>query len=527
MTLQVREDGPKNGHSRKTTSKRPKVIRCINPATGKNTAEVPVFSGARVDAAVMDARAAYRSWRKLSFEERANILLKGRDLVLDHRDELIELLIEETGKVHGDAFNELLIFADTIGYYAKNGAKFLSDKKISVHLLKNKRVKSVYQPRGLVLNIAPWNFPLDLAMTPAIPALMGGNVVIVKPSELTPRIAVRVAELLREAGLPRNVLQVVTGYGDTGAQLCNHADFICFTGSVATGRRVAIAAAERLIPCTLELGGKDPFIVLEDADIDRAARAAVWGAFLNSGQVCMSVERCYVVDSVHDAFVDRVRDHAGRLRQGVDSDWNKDVGSMTDPRQVEIVESHVADAIARGARVLVGGSRNDEHDGYFYKPTVLVDVDESMTIMNEETFGPVLPIRRVRDSEEALQLANDSNFGLNASVWSKSSRRAEHIARELESGSVCINDCIISYEAIEAPYGGVKHSGLGRRKGPDEILKYCNQKTILEDIFGLQREPIWFPYSEKSSRALTHGVSLLFRRGVAKKVSAIRHIVGL
>ena len=528
MTTQAAGASAASPRRSKAKKSAPRVIECINPATGAKTGEVPVFSTQAVQAAVRDARSAYGAWRRLSFKERAELLLRGRDRILDHREELTELLIEETGKVHGDAAAEFLCFCDTVGYYGKHGPQFLADQKISLHLLKNKRVKSVYEPRGLVLNISPWNFPLDLAINPAVPALLAGNVVIIKPSELTPRIAVRLVELLREAGLPRGVLQVVTGFGETGAELCQHADFISFTGSVATGRKVAVAAAERLVPCTLELGGKDPFIVLEDADIDRAARGAVWGAFFNSGQVCMSVERAYVVEPVYQQFVDRVVELTKRLRQGIDPDWDKDVGSMTDPRQINIVEAHVSDAIDKGARILVGGERNESAgDGYFYKPTVLVDVDESMEIMNEETFGPVLPIRCVRDSEEALRLSNDSRYGLNASVWSKNAARAQSVARGLESGSVCINDCIVNYEAIEAPFGGVKNSGIGRRKGPDEIRKYCNQKTILEDVFGLKKEPVWFPYNRRGSETIANALNVLYRRGVASKAAAVKSLFGL
>jgi len=514
----------------KKTSRRkaaPKHIECINPATGASLGRVPVFAPKAIDEAVASARSAYRDWRALTYDERAEYLLAGRDRILDKQDELVDLLVAETGKVRTDTLAELLAFCDTVGYYAKHGAQFIADRKLSLHLLKNKRAKSIYTPRGLVVNIAPWNFPFDLAINPAIPALMAGNVVIIKPSEITPRIAVRAVEVMREAGLPKDVLQVVTGFGATGARLIEHADFVTFTGSVATGRKVAVACAERLIPYTLELGGKDPFIVLEDADLRRASKGAVWGAFMNSGQVCMSVERAYVVDACYDEFVERVVTLTDKLRQGGDSGYDQDVGSMTDPRQIDIVQAHVDDAVAKGAKVLTGGERNDALKGHHFKPTVLVDVDESMDIINEETFGPVLPIRRVRDAEEALRLANDSRYGLNASVWSRDKTRAHFLAREIESGAVCINDCIVSYEAIEAPYGGIKESGIGRRKGPDEIRKYCNQKTVLEDIFGLAREPVWFPYSTGSGKAISKALSVLYRRGAGKKIQAVKGLLGL
>jgi acyl-CoA reductase-like NAD-dependent aldehyde dehydrogenase len=241
----------------------------------------------------------------------------------------------------------------------------------------------------------------------------------------------------------------------------------------------------------------------------------------------MSVERAYVAEPVFDQFVDRVVALTEQLRQGVDDDWSMDVGSMTDPRQIDKVQAHVDDAIGKGARVLTGGERRIDGDGIFFKPTVLVDVNEDMLIMNEETFGPVLPIRKVKDAEEALALANASKYGLNASVWSKDRRRALNIARELESGAVCVNDVLMSYGATEAPFGGVKESGIGRRKGPDGIRKYTNQKTVLEDVFGLKREPFWYPYSKKSSRRLTGALRLLFRRGVGSKVAAAKGLLGL
>jgi acyl-CoA reductase-like NAD-dependent aldehyde dehydrogenase len=510
------------------TVRRPKSIESINPATGDVIGQVPVFTEARIEACAADARVAQRSWRRLTFEERAELLLRVRDKLLVREDELVALLMRETGKVRPDALLEILLFYDTVGYYCKNGKRFLADERIRVRIFKNKRFKSTFVPRGLVVNIAPWNFPFDLAMSETVPALLAGNAVIVKPSEVTPLIAVRAAAVMREAGLPKNLLQVVTGYGKAGATLVEHADFVSFTGSVETGRKVAVACAQRLVPYTLELGGKDPLIVLEDADVERAARGAVWGAFVNAGQVCMSVERVYVTEPVYDAFVERVVALTHELRQGVDEDGNVDVGSMIDPRQIDIVKAHIDDAVSKGARVLTGGSVDSSlGSGLFFRPTVLVDVDESMEVLREETFGPVLPIRKVRDAEEALALANDSRFGLNASVWTRDMSRGNSIARELEAGAVCINDCLVSYSAVEAPYGGVKHSGVGRRRGPEGIRKYCHQKTVAEDILGLRREPIWYPYSRTMTERVGRAMRLLYRRGVGQKLAALRDLLGL
>ena len=494
------------------------VITCYNPATGKVIAEIPATQPDQVDEAVSKARGAFQRWRRLRVEERCEYLLDARDRLLDHREELMDLLIAETGKAIPDAQAELLTIFDTFGFYADKGPQFLADKPISLHLLKNKRVKVEYAPIGVVLNISPWNFPLDLSMTPAAPALVAGNAVIIKPSEHTSLAVIRAAEIINEAGLPDGLLQVLPGYGELGAALCDEADAITFTGSVSTGRKVAEAAARNLVPCTLELGGKDPAIVLDDADIERAANGITWASFFNSGQVCMSVERVYVHEEVYEEFVERVVELTRDLRQGVPWDFNVDVGAMIDPGQKHIIERHIQDAKDKGASVLTGGKRKEGGEGDFFEPTVLVEVDHTMKIMREETFGPVMPIMKVGSAFEAVQLANDSEFGLNASVWSSDSRRANDLARQIESGSVCINDAVASYLAIEAPYGGVKKSGIGRRKSHHEIEKFTQPKTVLEDIFGLKREPIWFPYNEAVGKTIDKAFGVLFRRGVGKKL---------
>ncbi len=500
----------------------PALLLCENPATGDRLAELPIASLEDVEAAKAKARAAFPSWSRLSAERRAAYLLKARDILVDRREEVLDLLVRETGKARTDATADLLLICETIEYYCNKGPKFIADKTISTRLAKNKRVRQQYYPRGLVVNISPWNYPLDLAWSPLVSALVAGNVVINKPSEVTPLISLKFREILMDAGVPDGVAQVLVGRGDVGAALCKGVDFLCFTGSVATGRKVGAACAKELIPCTLELGGKDPAIVLEDADLERAINGVVWGAFFNAGQTCVSVERVYVVEDVYDAFVDGVVRLTQSLRQGIDADYSVDVGSMIFPQQIDIVEAHIADAVAKGATIRTGGRRNpDFSSGNFFEPTVLTEVDHTMDIMVEETFGPILPIMKVRDAEEALSHANASEFGLNASVWSKDSKRAQAIARRLESGNVCINEALYNYVSPEAQFGGVKNSGIGRRKGPGEIQKFCNEKTVLEDIFSLKREPTWYPYSPTVGAGVMKALGTLYRSGLGNKVRSL------
>lgn len=471
------------------------MIRVVAPHTGEHLGEVPERTAEEVAAAASRGRHAQRAWAELGTAGRVRVMRGVLAALSSSRDDLLDRLVVETGKVRGDALQETIILLDTVRYYVDNAEALLEDEVITPHILKNKRGVIVHHPRGLVGIISPWNFPLDLGFGEVVPALLAGNAVLLKPSELTPLINVELERLAVEAGLPAGVFQVVTGAGETGAALLEVVDQITFTGSVRVGRLVAQAAARRLIPCTLELGGNDPMIVLQNADIDRAARGAIWGAFFNSGQMCMSVERVYVEEPVADRFIQAVVAGTRALRQGVDSRYTHDIGSMTRPEQLDTVEAHVADATERGAKVLTGGRRTPGLRETFYEPTVLVGVDHDMEIMKEETFGPVLPIMRVTDATEAVRLANDSPYGLNASVWSRDKEHARGVARQLESGAVCINDVVVSYGMLELPFGGVKDSGLGRRHGPGGLRKYCASQSIAEDRLGLRTEPNWYPYS--------------------------------
>ena len=505
-------------------------IEVVSPATRERLGEVAVDSPAEVKAAVARARQASRIWAATPLSTRAKVLRLAGDSIFDHREELVELLSRENGKPRMEALTELAYVGDMLAFYGRRGKRFLDPHRITPHMMLNKRVTIHYQPRGVIGFITPWNFPLILTVGEAIPALVAGNAVVIKPSEWTPLIARRGVELLRESlaahGVPVDIIQVVNGYGETGAELVDEVDMISFTGSTATGRRVAMRAAERLIPCSLELGGKDPMIVLRDADLERAANAAVWGAFTNSGQVCISVERVYVDATVADRFTDLVVARTRELRQGfdgdeADSDRRVDVGAMTWPRQIETVTAHVDDAREKGAAILTGGRLNPALPGNFYEPTVLAGVDHSMRIMTEETFGPVLPIMPVQDEAEALRLANDSRYALNASVWTANRANGERLAANVAAGITCVNDVIVGFAVTDAPSGGLKESGIGKRHGAEGIRRFCNQQVIITDRFGLKRELIWYPYSAGFEKGLARVLSFLYSNRLSRKIRAL------
>ena len=369
-----------------------------------------------------------------------------------------------------------------------------------------------YEPLGLVGVIGPWNYPLTNSFGDSIPALLAGNSVILKPSEVTPLTSLLLAEGLAASGLPDAVFQVATGRGATGAALVDEVDMIMFTGSTETGKKVMARAAQTLTPVALELGGKDPMIVLADADLERAANLAVYYSMLNGGQTCISIERVYVEEPAYDEFVRKVVDKVGALRQGESTGpATAEVGAMTFSKQIDIVEEHVRDALAKGARALTGGKRRPGA-GLFYEPTVLVDVDHTMKAMTEETFGPTLPIMKVADAEQALELANDSPYGLAAAVFSGDRERGEQLARRLQAGAVCVNDALLNYVAVELPMGGWKASGLGTRHGAAGIRKFTKQQSLFISRVHLKRDVFMFPYKPTVSKLLFRGVRLVYSR---------------
>lgn len=503
------------------------TIHVRNPATLEQIAELPVASPADVSAAVARARHAQASWQSTGFPERADCLYRLRDRLLDDADRLADILTAETGRPRAEVYgNELFYLCNAIGTWAKKSEQFLRPKRIKPHfpLVKAKKVISTYAPRGVVGIISPWNFPLTMTLGEALPALMAGNAVIIKPSELTPLSAIFGAERVSQSGFPEHLLQVVLGFGATGEALIDHADMIAFTGSVDTGKRVMRRAAERLIPVSLELGGKDPLIVLKDADLERAAGACVWGALMNSGQICTSIERVYVEAAVYQPFVDKVVARVRAIRQGPSAD-PVDLGSLTSEAQLEKIAAQVDAAVAAGAKVLAGGRRNPAQRGFYYEPTVLIDVNHSMNIMTEETFGPVIPIMKVVDAEAALRLANDSRYGLGASIFSRDKTAAQNLAERLQSGAVCVNDSLVNFVIPDAPMGGRKESGFGYRHGAEGIRKFCHQKTIVIDRFSLKEEFPWYPATKKKEHQVRHLLNLLCHSGWRHKLSALKGLM--
>ncbi|MBF6337655.1 aldehyde dehydrogenase family protein [Nocardia abscessus] len=485
--------------ARETTAKKdgPAVIQVRNPGTGEVVGTVPDETAEAVAAKVRELRLYQPEWEAIGPEGRKAWLLKFQDWLIDNTDRLATVLQSETAKPRVDALIDPGFATDLIGYYARRAAKFLADDHPSPHspLARVKRLTTVYRPYPVVGVITPWNFPLAMPVMDVFPALAAGAAVILKPSEVTPLSALELAKGWAEIGAPP-VLAVVTGAGATGAAVVGNADYIQFTGSTATGRKIAAACVERMVPYSLELGGKDPAIVLADADLDRAAHGIAFGGMFNSGQVCISVERVYVEAAVYDEFVAKLTANVKALRQGLDGrDSKYDVGALANENQVAIVQRHVDEAVAAGAKVLTGGKRAGF--GTAFEPTVLVDVDHTMSCVSEETFGPTLPVMKVADESEAIRLANDSIYGLSASVWTGDKERGERIARQLNAGAVNINDVFANLFSYALPMGGWGLSGVGARwGGANGVRKYCRQQAITTPILPTQqKELFWYPYS--------------------------------
>jgi aldehyde dehydrogenase (NAD+)/succinate-semialdehyde dehydrogenase/glutarate-semialdehyde dehydrogenase len=456
-------------------------IAVTNPVTGAEVGQIPVMTAEEVRAVVERARAAQPAWEALGVKERARLVRAWGDLLWEDQKTAMQKVRAETGKNDTGAWLEVLVVENTVSYYTHRAPQILRRQTRRSLLPFIQKARVYYKPHGVCGFITPWNYPLNNAFIDLIPAMIAGNTIVLKPSEITPFTSLYAVDLMYKVGIPRDVIQVVTGDGRTGAALVDTVDYISFTGSTATGRKVAVRAAERLIPCSLELGGKDPLIILNDADLDMAAAGTIQGALENAGQTCVSLERVYVEDGIYDRYVERMREYASRLTIGAGDGFDVHVGSLTNERELLRAEAHVADAVAKGAKVLFGGKRRPELGSLFFEPTILVDVNHDMDVMRDETFGPLIPVMRVKDANEAVRLANDSEYGLSGAVFTKDLKRGEQIAMQIESGDISVNRPNWVWGTASLPMGGVKNSGLGRRNGPEGLLRFVRTQSIVVD----------------------------------------------
>ncbi|MEO7660178.1 MAG: aldehyde dehydrogenase family protein [Pyrinomonadaceae bacterium] len=506
-----------------------------NPATGTEVGRVPNLSTETVEKSVERSRAAFSTWKTKTFSERSRFIMRARQAILDDIDGIAHLISQESGKPFGEAISmEIAPVLDLMQYFARNTEKLLKPPRIGIGIysLMGRSSSIVYHPLGVVGIIPAWNYPFSIPLGEAVMALMAGNTVVIKPSELTPLTGVKIGEIFEKAGLPDGCLQIVTGDGATGAALVDAApDKIMFTGSVATGKKIAAAAAKNLTSVVLELGGKDPMIVFADANLDLASSAAVWGAFCNSGQSCSSVERLYVQESVADKLTKLIVEKTRELKQGPGDREDVSIGAMSSERQIKIVEDHVQNFRESGAKIEIGGHRsadtpvrpNEKHEPeagradksvrapLFYEPTVISRATNDMRPMQEETFGPTLPIATFSTEAEAIRLANDSEFGLTASVWTRDLARGKRVARQIEAGSVCVNEVLYTHGIGQTPWGGFKNSGRGRTHGRDGLMELVQAQHIHVNHLSLLPDAWWMPYTP---------VAVETFRGFAKKVAS-------
>ena len=477
-------------------------FQVLSPVDQTDTGSFTCASPADVDAAMARARAVQPAWAQTPIKDRAALMQNALKLLIERQEDYLKILISDTGRTEMETrFMEILATCDVMNFYGRRAHKILKDDRPGLHLLRTKRASIAYRPMGVVAVISPWNGPFILSINPTIQAVLAGNAVLIKPSEVTPWSASLVQTLFEDAGFPKGLVQVLLGDGDTGKALIDALpDKVSFTGSVDTGRTVGRSCGEKLIPCTLELGGKDAMIICADAPMERAIGGAVFGSLMNAGQYCSGTERIYVVREVAETFIQGVVEKVAAIQLG------RDIGPFIFEPQLDLVEKQVNDAVAAGARVLTGGQRA----GSFFQPTVLVDVTHQMDVMTEETFGPILPILIVEDEEEAIRMANDCRFGLGAAIWTQDKAKGERMGRRLNAGSVIINDAAVAYGALEVPFGGRKESGVGSVNGANGLRNFCHAQPILTERLGPKEERVWYPFTPEKVDGIKQAVAWIW-----------------
>jgi acyl-CoA reductase-like NAD-dependent aldehyde dehydrogenase len=499
-------------------------IPCEDPATKERLGEVRVDTASDVEAAVSRAKAAQSAWRQTSFETRRQVLRKLLAHTVEHKHEICQDIQRDSGKTRENALlGEIWTTCEKFRWMIKNGEKYLRPERVSSGLLVHKKARLEYHPLGVVAAITPWNYPYQNLVNPIIPALMAGNAIVLKPSEWVAWSSARFIDAFRrvieDAGHDPNLIQAVHGYGETGAALVrSNVDMILFIGSVENGRRVIEGSAERVTPVVMELGGKDAFIVCDDADLEQAVHAALAGCYVNCGQNCVASERILVHQNVYRDFEERAAELVATFRQGSSRDAVVDVGAIITPLQLDIIERAVDGAIAQGARLVAGGKRIHAAHGDFFEPTILADVTPGMDIAKQEVFGPVMLLMRTRDDAHAIEIANDVSYGLSSSVFSKNRKRARRIAEQLETGMSAINEFGgITYMAQDLTFGGVKESGFGRMNGRDGLRSMCNVKAVIDDRFPLNRPNVMYPVSGAQYPTFSSLIDLMYGRGWARR----------
>ncbi len=511
-----------------------KTIECIAAATGESLGVVKALSPEKVKETVAKARIAQKKWAKSTFKQRRAVLSHMNDYILENADELCGLIVKDAGKTYENAMlGEIMPICNKIKWLNKNAEKHLKSEKVGSGILMHKKARIDYVPLGVVACIIPWNYPLQNIISSLTAPLMAGNAVLIKASEQVAYSSSKFQKIIDQAlekeGFSKDTVQIINGHGDTGAALISaYVDKILFIGSVGNGRRIMQAAAEHLTPVVMELGGKDPMIICDDAHLEKAVHSAIGGIFLNLGQNCVAMERTIVMEGIYERFTTRLLEITKQFRQDVPQmGGNVDVGSLTSPIQVEIVEKLVDDAIAKGATVLLGGKRDKSKPGNFYPPTILTDLTDDMDVVTSEVFGPVMLIFKVKDEAEAITMANDSELGLQASVITHDRARGDRIARQIEAGGVCVNDFGLCYVSQDLPFGGIKYSGFGVMNGRDGLRAYCYPKAILSDRSFLEVPPVLFPVGSNDYQISKHSMRMLFGRGLGLKAKSLMSIIKL